>query len=151
METYYPTNIYLFKVTNKNTGKKCEICSKFTIKTPERLQWRLSGAFIFNLEHILHFFLVFLFSTLNKQMLAGYLNSFQATSVGLCTRVVFTRSFSLRWHTVKLLQPLQIFCVQSIKYMKTPNSTLHFNQDNLTLNKTSNKLASILPENIRQS
>ena len=34
--------------------------------------------------------------------------------------------------------------------MKTPNSTLHFNQDNVTLNKTLNTLASILLENIRQ-
>ena len=32
----YPANIYLIKVNNKNTRKRCEICSKFTIKTPER-------------------------------------------------------------------------------------------------------------------
>ena len=31
-------NIYLFKVSNRNTRKSCEICSKLTIKTPERLQ-----------------------------------------------------------------------------------------------------------------
>ena len=31
-----PTNIYLFKVNNRNTRKRCEICSKLTIKTPER-------------------------------------------------------------------------------------------------------------------
>ena len=30
-----PPNIYLFKVNNKNTRKSCEICSKFTLKTPE--------------------------------------------------------------------------------------------------------------------
>ena len=29
-------NIYLFKVNNRNTRKRCEICSKSTIKTPER-------------------------------------------------------------------------------------------------------------------
>ena len=28
-----PANIYLFKVNNKNTRKRCEICSKLTIKT----------------------------------------------------------------------------------------------------------------------
>ena len=27
-----------------------------TIKTPERRQWRRSGVFIFNFEHILHLF-----------------------------------------------------------------------------------------------
>ena len=31
-----PANIYLFKVSNRNTRKKCEICSKLTIKTPEQ-------------------------------------------------------------------------------------------------------------------
>ena len=29
-------NIYLFKVNNGNTRKKYEICSKLTVKTPER-------------------------------------------------------------------------------------------------------------------
>ena len=29
-------NIFLFKVNNRNTRKRCEICSKLTIKTPER-------------------------------------------------------------------------------------------------------------------
>ena len=29
-------NIYLFKVNNRNTKKRCEICSELTIKTPER-------------------------------------------------------------------------------------------------------------------
>ena len=31
-----PANIYLLKVSNKDTRKSCEICSKITIKTPER-------------------------------------------------------------------------------------------------------------------
>ena len=31
----YPGNIYLFKVNNRNTRKRCEICSKLVIKTPE--------------------------------------------------------------------------------------------------------------------
>ena len=41
-----PANIYLFKVNNRNTRKRCETCSKLTIKTPERRQWRRSGVFI---------------------------------------------------------------------------------------------------------
>ena len=32
----YPTNTYLLNVNNKNTRKRCEICSKLTITTPER-------------------------------------------------------------------------------------------------------------------
>ena len=31
-----PVNIYLLKVNNGNTIRICEICSKLTIKTPER-------------------------------------------------------------------------------------------------------------------
>ena len=33
--------IYLLKVNNRNTRTRCEICSKLTIKIPERRQWRL--------------------------------------------------------------------------------------------------------------
>ena len=33
---------------------------KLTIKTPERRQWRRSGVFIVNFEHIAHLVLVFL-------------------------------------------------------------------------------------------
>ena len=32
----HPVNIYLLKVNDRNTRKKCEICSKLTIKTPKR-------------------------------------------------------------------------------------------------------------------
>ena len=28
-------NIYFFKFNNRNTRKRCEVCSKLTIKTPE--------------------------------------------------------------------------------------------------------------------
>ena len=31
---------YMFKVNNRNTRTSCEICSKLTIKTPERRHWR---------------------------------------------------------------------------------------------------------------
>ena len=35
---FFPAIFYLFKVNNRNTEKRCEICLKLTIKTPERLQ-----------------------------------------------------------------------------------------------------------------
>ena len=34
--TKHLAGIYLLKVNNRNTGTRCEICSKLTIKTPER-------------------------------------------------------------------------------------------------------------------
>ena len=42
------------KFINRNTRKRCEICSKLTIKIPERRQWCRSGIFIVNFEHIPH-------------------------------------------------------------------------------------------------
>ena len=56
-----PANIYLFKV-NTNTRKKCEICSKLTIKTVERR----SGVIILNFEHISNLFLMLLLLTMNR-------------------------------------------------------------------------------------
>ena len=47
-----PAGNYMFKVNNRNTRTRCEICSKLTTKTPERRQWRHSGVFIVNFEHI---------------------------------------------------------------------------------------------------
>ena len=36
-----PAGIYLLKVNNKNTRTRCEICSKLTIKIPERRQAKI--------------------------------------------------------------------------------------------------------------
>ena len=58
--------ICLFKVNNRNTRTSCEICPKLTIKTPQRRQWRRSGDFIVNFEHISHLVLVFLLLTLSR-------------------------------------------------------------------------------------
>ena len=56
-----PASNYMFKVNNRNTRTNCDICSKLTIKTPERCHWRRSGVFIVNFEHISFLVLVFLF------------------------------------------------------------------------------------------
>ena len=53
-----PANIYLFIVNKRNIRKRCEICSKLTIKTPWRCQWLTSILFQLNI------FLVF--PSLNK-------------------------------------------------------------------------------------
>ena len=51
-----PAGNYMFKVNNRNTRTRLEICSKFTMKTPERRQWPV---------------LVFLLLTLSKKMPSG--------------------------------------------------------------------------------
>ena len=60
----------MFKVNNRNTRTRCEICLKLTIKIPERRQWPPSGIFIVNFKHILHLALEFLLLTLNMYLRA---------------------------------------------------------------------------------
>ena len=60
-----PVGNYMFKVNNRNTRTRYEICSKLTIKIPERHR-RRSGIFIVNFEHISHLVLDFLLLTLSK-------------------------------------------------------------------------------------
>ena len=62
---FNPAGVYMLKVSNRNTRARCEICSKLTIKTPERCHRRRSGVFIINFENISHLVLVLLLFTLN--------------------------------------------------------------------------------------
>ena len=59
------------KVDNRSSRA---VCSKLTIKTPERRYWRQSGVFIVNFEHI-YLVLVLLSLTLRKRMSAGEWNA----------------------------------------------------------------------------
>ena len=68
----YRTGNYTIKVNNRSARTRCEICSKLTIKTPERGHWRRSGVFTVNFKYILHLVLVFLLLTLSRQMPARY-------------------------------------------------------------------------------
>ena len=53
----YPAGIYMFKVNNRNTRARCEICStiKLTTETPERRHWYTpcSSVSIVNFEHVI--------------------------------------------------------------------------------------------------
>ena len=62
----FPAGNYVIKVKNRNTRTRCEICSKLTIKTPERRKWRHFGVFIVNFEHISQLILVFLLLALRR-------------------------------------------------------------------------------------
>ena len=50
---------------NRNTRRRCKICSKLTIKTSEQCQWCCSDVFFVTFEHISHLVLTFLLLTLN--------------------------------------------------------------------------------------
>ena len=54
------------KLTIETLETNCEISLKLTIKTLKRRQWRRSGVFIANFEHISHLVLLFLLLTLNR-------------------------------------------------------------------------------------
>ena len=50
----------LFKVHEKNSRERCEICSMLTTKQQNVINWYCSGVFIVNFELISHLALVFL-------------------------------------------------------------------------------------------
>ena len=56
----------MFKVNSGNTRTRSKRCSKLSIKTPERHDWRRSGVFIVNFEHISDLVLVFQLLTLSR-------------------------------------------------------------------------------------
>ena len=120
----HPANIYLFKVNNRNSRKRFEICSKLTIKTPERSQWRRFVVFVANFKHIPHLFLVFLLLTLNKQVVFCLLNRHSSHSEVSSNKVVpkkFVKFFAgLRFATL-LKKKLwhRCFPVNIAKFLKT--------------------------------
>ena len=72
--------IYLLKVSKRNTRTMCEICSKLTIKIPERR--------IYNFEYISHLILVFLLLTLNMQLPAGKVSVVKSVTNSRCVHHV---------------------------------------------------------------
>ena len=73
LETEDPAGNNMFKVNNRNTRTRGEICSKLTIKIPDRRHWRRSSIFIANFEQISHLVLVFLLLTLISKCRLGRL------------------------------------------------------------------------------
>ena len=66
---YCSVGNYMFKVSNRGTRARCEICSKVTIKTLERRHEhhkRYFGVFFVNFEYISQLALVFLLLTLSR-------------------------------------------------------------------------------------
>ena len=70
----FPTGSFMFKVNNKSSRIRCEICSKLATKTPERRHWCRSGVFIviLNIFQTL-FFYVFIVNF--EQVNAGWVVS----------------------------------------------------------------------------
>ena len=60
------TNIYLFKVSNRNTRKKCKVFSKLAVNHQNNVIEVVLVFFIVNFEHNSDLFLTFLLFSLNK-------------------------------------------------------------------------------------
>ena len=58
-------SINMFKVNNRNNRTRCEKWSTLTIKAPQQHQWRRSGVFIVNFEHISHLVSIVNFEQVN--------------------------------------------------------------------------------------
>ena len=60
--TQFPAGIYMPKVNNRNTRRRCEICSKLAIKIPERRHW-------FSYDKVV-ILIIYVFMSRKKQHLA---------------------------------------------------------------------------------
>ena len=104
----------MFKVNNRNTRARSEICSRLTIKTPERRQLSPSDVFIVNFEYISQLFLVFPLLTVSKEMPIGLVPFFQLL-VSMTFAILF--GLTLLKKVIRPVEnlPLSLFAV-IIKY-----------------------------------
>ena len=65
---FNPVDIICSKLTIEILEQVVKHVQKVTIKTPERRQWRFSGVFIINFEHISHLVQASLLLTLTLNM-----------------------------------------------------------------------------------
>ena len=114
-KTLNQANIYLFKVNNRNTRKRYEICSKLTIKTPERRHWRSSCVYIVNFEHISHLYLVFLLLLWTSKCKLGnnYKWHFTGAAVRRCsTKLLMFSNVFWKFHLkIVVLGIMWTFCI----------------------------------------
>ena len=116
----------MFKFNNRNTRARCEICSRLTIKAPERRQLSRSDVFIVNFEYISHLVLVFPLLTLSKEMPAGLVPFFH-----LLVSVTFAILFGLTFLKKVIRQvevlPLSLFAVIIVYFILIILNNEHIN------------------------
>ena len=90
---------YMFKVNNRNTRKRCGICSKLT------MQWIRSGVFIVNFKHNSHLALLFLMLTLTSWKVSGFIVRVEAPTNS--KRVEGSEMFYEKWCLAKRGDPIK--------------------------------------------
>ena len=81
----FPAGIYLLKVNDRNTRTRCEICSKLTIKIPERCHHHFtscSSVSIVNFEHVIAGWVL---SRVHKLLLVILFRVIASTTFYCCT------------------------------------------------------------------
>ena len=71
------------------------------MKTPERRQWRHSGVFIVNFEHILHLVLVFLLLTLNMYLPGGTYVFYELLFFKFISKYIFFKTLEFINHLMR--------------------------------------------------
>ena len=84
----------MFKVNNRNDRTRCEICSKLTIKTPERRHWHRSGVFFVIFEHTSHLAPVLLHTLKSDSTAIKLPNFFFVDFLGDTSCISKTREFT---------------------------------------------------------
>ena len=108
-DSIYPAGNYMFKVNNRNSRTRCELCLKLTIKIPERRHDVVLVSLLITLKHISHLVLVFILNivhiTLNVQLSAAYIlclgDSFRTRTP------IFLRKVNL-WNTWNALCKIEL-------------------------------------------
>ena len=94
----------MFKVNNRNTRKRCEICSKLTVKTPEQRYWHLFSVSIVDFKQV------------NLSWVESFYNiKFAAPSSAFSFS--YLESLNLRANIEAVLIAIEIFC-GIINYVK---------------------------------
>ena len=114
---------YLFKFSNKNTEKRCDICSKLTIKSPEQRQWRGPGAFIVNFElnNAVNFKTSYQTNRINRCKINNSFSEWAKISAGVSRGFVLGHYFSI----FSSMRFLQIFLQKSDLANYADGSTMH--------------------------
>ena len=126
-DSIYPAGNYMFKVNNRNSRTRCELCSKLTIKIPERRHDVVLVSLLITLKHISHLVLVFILNivhiTLNVQLSAAYIlclgDSFRTRTPIFLRKVNLWNTWNalckieLKKKNLKILNPTAITCSKS--------------------------------------
>ena len=128
-----PACNYMFKVNNRNASTRCGICSKLTIKTPERCHWRW-----------FYYWLIFLNLHGNQKKSTAksyirihkvlYIHPYQIQAIWKSTTHV-TNIYIQHLNSVFIHRIFQVFLLTLTKKLVQKNVICHFIKNNFWSSK----------------